>query len=148
MTASRDKLQKLIIDLLTDGKVVDVPVYGISMFPFFKPGTIVRVQIVSFKDIRLGDVIFFEANGKLILHRVVRKGEDWLQCKGDSMLKRDSVVNADQFMGMVVAWKTKRNFKSVASFSFRTYALGMVALHRMTGFFLWPLAVLWDRRNH
>lgn len=147
MNNSREKLQKVIMDLLKEGNVVEVPVYGISMFPFFMPGTIVRVRAASLKEVQLGDVIFFESRGKLILHRVVKKGVNGLQCKGDSLLNYDAAIDFGQFMGRVVAWKSKRGFKSVTSFSFRIYACGMVALHRMTGCLLWPLAVLWNKRN-
>lgn len=145
MNSKRKQLQGVILDLLSEGQVVEVPVFGISMFPFFMPGIVVRVKSVAFNDIQKGDVLFFESNDKLILHRVVRKKVGMVQCKGDSLIKHDSVIGSSSKVGVVIAWKRSGTFKSTRSFGFRLYAAIMVYLHRITGYLIWPFALVWNK---
>lgn len=145
MEPKKKQMQQVLMSLLADGQTIDVPVYGISMFPFFMPGIVVRVRSVAFADIRKGDVLFFESNGQLILHRVVRKGHDWFQCKGDSLLKHDSVIPSTAQVGVVVAWKRANVLRSTQLLRFRVYAAIMVALHRVTGYVIWPFALAWNK---
>lgn len=157
--SSRDKLQQVIISLLKEGQEVEVPVFGISMFPFLLPGTIVRVKPCRWEELRKGDIIFFESSPKIILHRVVRLSNSNLQCKGDSLLKPDSWIEPSEFLGRVegysrLAWGlnhglrigTKRSqWLSFNRFSFRLYAALMVGFWRLTGYILFPMAVLWQK---
>jgi hypothetical protein len=147
MESKKKQIQQVLLELIADGQTIDVPVYGISMFPFLMPGILVRVRLVAFADIRKGDVLFFESNGQLILHRVVRKGNDWFQCKGDSLRKHDSVIPSTAQVGVVVAWKRSKTFRSTQLMRFRCYAVIMVALHRVTGYVIWPFALIWNKWN-
>lgn len=145
MDDNRVKLQQVISALIKDGQVLEVPVFGISMFPFLMAGTVVRVQKCSIDKVKKGDVVFFESQPKIILHRVIKVGDGWIQCKGDSLLRLDSVIQQDQLMGRVVAYKRNRSFKSVNSLSFRLYGRFMVVLHPITGYLLFPLAIVWQK---
>jgi len=159
---SRQKLQQVIASLLIEGSEVEVPVYGISMFPFFLPGTIVRVRRCDWKELQKGDVIFFESSPKIILHRIIQKSAHQLRCKGDSLLRPDSWIEPSQFLGRVEAYSRRTeflctfrargvnpgfriNFLPVNRISFQLYAIIMVGFWRLTGFVLFPMAILWQK---
>jgi len=162
---SREKLQQVISSLLIEGSEVEVPVYGISMFPFFLPGTIVRVRRCDWNELQKGDIIFFESSPKIILHRIIQKTAHQLRCKGDSLLRPDSWIEPSQFLGRVEAYSRRTGFLriftaliargfnpgfrmeflSVHRISFRLYAMIMVGFWRLTGFVLFPMAILWQK---
>jgi len=156
--SSREKLQQVISSLLIEGSEVEVPVHGISMFPFFLPGTIVRVRRCDWKELQKGDIIFFESSPKIILHRIIQKTPHQLRCKGDSLLRPDSWIEPSKFLGRVEAYSRRKGFLrtfidrgfnpgflSVNRISFRLYAIIMVGFWRLTGFVLFPMAILWQK---
>jgi signal peptidase I len=163
--SSREKLQQVISSLLLEGIEVEVPVYGISMFPFLKPGCLVRVRRCGWEELKKGDIIFFESPPKIILHRIIQKSSHQLRCKGDGLLRPDSWIEPSQFLGRVEAYSRgtgflrtfiargvnpglRIEFLSVNRISFRLYAVLMVGFWHLTGFILFPLAILWQKFKH
>jgi hypothetical protein len=146
---SREKLQEVIASLLKEAKEVEVPVYGISMFPFLLPGAIVRVKQCRWEELQKGDIIFFESPPKIILHRIIKIKNEQLQCKGDSLLQPDSWIEPKQFLGRVEAYRYRnREFRPVNNFRFYFYARIMTGCWRFTGYLLFPLAVLWQKKSN
>lgn len=78
---------------------------GISMWPLFGQGTRIGVRPVTLRDLRPGDVIAFEQNGRTIAHRLLevttRDGEPALREKGDNNLF-SSWIQPHQVKGRVV----------------------------------------------
>ncbi len=63
---------------------MQVPVYGMSMFPILMPGDKVQVRRVGVQDMRVGQVLVFENQGQWVAHRLIAKQEDGkLITKGD-----------------------------------------------------------------
>lgn len=79
---------------------------GLSMAPFFREGQTVTVDCAPGEAIATGDVIVFEAPGRLCAHRVLarrnRDGEPCYVQKGDNQLTR-SIVAHGEVLGKVVA---------------------------------------------
>lgn len=65
-------LTKFIILPAATGTDVPVAVVeGKSMFPLLREGDVVFIKKVGSRDIKVGDIIVYEYNGKYIIHRVI-----------------------------------------------------------------------------
>jgi signal peptidase I len=136
-------LQQIIQQLVQDQKEIEIPVYGLSMFPFLLPGYLVRIKHVYFDDVKSGDIILFERIQKLVLHRVIRKKKDFIQTKGDSLTQWDKKIGRDDFIALVVAYKRKGVFKSTGSNSFIIVSKVMLMGQLVLGYFFHPLSLIW-----
>lgn len=80
-----------------------------SMHPTFSRGSIVIVQkITNSMDISIGDIIQYEAEGRMITHRVIAidtaddgSGNRIFTTKGDNSPSRDRPVSADHVFGII-----------------------------------------------
>ncbi|MGH9863966.1 MAG: hypothetical protein ACRD4H_00975, partial [Candidatus Acidiferrales bacterium] len=79
------------------------------MLPWFRPGDIIFLRKTDLREISRGDVIVFERNGRLCMHRVItlcashngKKSSAWFISKGDSVAEADEPVCAEEFRGRV-----------------------------------------------
>lgn len=84
-------------------------VSGKSMLPWFRPGDIVFVRKTETSQISRGNVIVFERNGCLFMHRVIRlinshNGDESsarLIAKGDARVFADAPIGAGELCGHV-----------------------------------------------
>ena len=84
-------------------------VAGKSMFPWFRPRDIVFVRRVDFKSLSRGDVVVFERNGRLCMHRVLSvritsdREPNGLSAitKGDAVADADAPISDREFRGKV-----------------------------------------------
>ena len=133
--------------LLKNQQFVDVPVYGLSMFPFFLPGDIVRVEKPN-KNLKKGDVIIFVWQGKLILHRLlsVNFEKNIFITKGDGLKNKDKPIKLDDIKAAVcIQHREKRKIR----FTNLSYVKMIIAtLSPISGFFFMPLAKLWNKIYH
>ena len=104
MTNNINAYRQWIDQLLAEGKTVNVPVHGMSMFPFLMPGDQVRIRRVGFDEMKPGQVLVFENNGQWIAHRLVRKDiqQKMLITKGDGLPRKDLPVTAGQAKGIII----------------------------------------------
>jgi hypothetical protein len=94
---------ELAASLLRSGLAVRLPVSGWSMRPLLRAVGVIRV-VPSAWPPRLGEVILYRlANGRLVVHRVVRRALDRVWTKGDACVTEDGPVAAAQFLGRVAA---------------------------------------------
>jgi signal peptidase len=81
-------------------------VLGSSMFPWLRPGDILWVCCTSFDRLSPGMVVLFAREGKLIVHRVIRKqataSGPALLTKGDCVPHTDAPVLPQEILGRVV----------------------------------------------
>ncbi|MCW3805978.1 S24/S26 family peptidase [Plebeiibacterium marinum] len=99
-----ENISYTFIELLNTGKEVDIPVYGMSMFPFFLPGDTVRVKKVAVQDLIKGDVVVFRGSLRLVAHRLLSwdKNNRRLFCKGDGLIYKDRPVVFNDYCGKVI----------------------------------------------
>lgn len=84
-------------------------VSGKSMFPWIRHGDIVFVRHAAMQNVVSGDVVVFERNGALCVHRVLSQNTDVtafisggaLITKGDATAHADAPVFADELRGRV-----------------------------------------------
>jgi signal peptidase I len=82
-------------------------VSGGSMTPWIRPGDFVFIRRIDFAKVTSGDVIVFQRNGLLVVHRIIRrlkaaaseKKLDMLITKGDASDGMDAPVSAEEYLG-------------------------------------------------
>jgi signal peptidase I len=89
-----------------------------SMFPWFRLGDLVFIRRCDFERVRAGDVVLFEHNGELLLHRAIRRIRNMgapgaevgtlLVTKGDARDTEDTPVSAREFLGRAIRIHRRR----------------------------------------
>jgi signal peptidase I len=103
VTTTINQYRQWIDQLLSQGKTVQVPVYGMSMFPILMPGDKVQVRRVGVQDMRVGQVLVFENQGQWVAHRLIAKQEDGkLITKGDGQPWKDNPVAPESAKGIII----------------------------------------------
>lgn len=102
--------------LLRSGRQVQFRAAGFSMHPTIQDGDLVRVASVSRDRIRVGTIVFYQAGGVPVVHRVVgiRKfaGRTLLTLRGDACASPDAPVEGHQILGKVLAIQRGERFLS------------------------------------
>jgi signal peptidase I len=137
------KVNTVLGSLLDEGHVIDVPVFGLSMFPSLLPGSVVRVAGVNPEHLQPGDVVFFERNGQLVLHRFIKRIGSTIHCKGDSLLQRDEPVDFVNVKGKLIAMVVNGQQRPVDRPIAKVYARLMVILVPVSGYLFFHLSHLW-----
>ncbi|MBN2165322.1 MAG: signal peptidase I [Marinilabiliaceae bacterium] len=140
---NKQKIQQLIKNFIDDGKIIDIPVFGLSMFPFFLPGTIVRIGATPFDQLKMGDVVLFKSDSKYVMHRLVKCNDNGLLTKGDSLPYYDSNITRDRYIGKVIAYYSGNKLKETTSVIFRIWALLMIGGQRYLGSILHFFSFIW-----
>ncbi|MDO4462781.1 MAG: hypothetical protein Q4C30_09895 [Bacteroidia bacterium] len=96
----------LVRKLFADGKVryYETISSGFSMFPTIWPKSDLKAEYVPLRDIKEGDIVIFQRGDRLVAHRVVKVGEEYLRSRGDSCLYLDEVVDASNYLCKVVSY--------------------------------------------
>jgi signal peptidase I len=95
--------------LRADGSVC-FRVLGASMFPWIRSGDLVFVRSFSYEQASRGDVVLYEREGRLFVHRVIKsavvgtgaKPSGALITKGDALDGEDEAVTRAEFLGRVI----------------------------------------------
>ena len=92
------------IALLQKEHYVDVPVYGLSMFPFYLPGDVVRVEKADSNNLKKGNVIVFTNNKQLVAHRLLKYDakNGAVLAKGDGLIARDRLLSEQNVHAVVI----------------------------------------------
>jgi phage repressor protein C with HTH and peptisase S24 domain len=100
--AFQAKIGQLSVELLAAGRALTVRVRGYSMFPWLRPGDLVRVEPVDPANLHPGDVILFRAGNMAIAHRLLRWKDGLLIIKGDAAPCQDAPLSPAEVIGRVV----------------------------------------------
>lgn len=116
-------------EILRKGNLLRIPTVGSSMHPVSRSGDIITVRPTRVGGISAGDVIVYKAGRRMVAHRLVSKRKEnnrvVLICQGDTFMRPDPPIQADQVLGKVVA--VSRNGRTVRLDT---------AKSRLIGFFL------------
>lgn len=74
-------------------------VNGWSMLPTIWPGDTLVIRTPD--EVRTGDIVLFERDGRLFVHRVIAGGDAEIRTRGDAMPHADAPVPHDQLLGRV-----------------------------------------------
>jgi hypothetical protein len=99
----------LLKGAMTGGCPVRVKIAGGSMWPFLKDGQEVDVCGKSMEDVRPGDIVLAQIDGRVICHRVFSKKRGILTTKADALPVCDPYrIGPQEYLGKVVALSTGR----------------------------------------
>ncbi|MHB8997808.1 MAG: signal peptidase I [Armatimonadota bacterium] len=120
MKAATADYLTLLEELITEGTAITMRVRGSSMLPAIANGAVVRLQPLSEKAVRLGEVVAIrDSKGKMLCHRVVRvyrwKDQTWVQTWGDICPEPDVAVPVSSVIGTVTAIVEDESERPVAS---------------------------------
>ena len=91
-------------DLRHRGQGFALRVWGRSMLPTIRPGTVVEVEPCGPAELRVGDVALVRGGDRVVIaHRVVSIGAGGFVTRGDWHLRDDPESSWDDLLGRVVA---------------------------------------------
>lgn len=114
----QQELNKHLLDfaeaLLEDNHQLSFFMRGNSMYPTLKAGDVGIVEKCSAADIKIGDIIVFKQNRKLIAHRLISINAEnethFFVAKGDKNLQPDKPFTVKELVGKVCSFQ-RRNKK-------------------------------------
>lgn len=99
-------------------KTLILSIRGTSMSPLLKENDLIKIKYVLPKELRLGDLITYYNNEKLITHRyfgkIGKNGQKRLIEKGDNSFF--SIMPENQMIGRVIAVKRNNHFISLSDY--------------------------------
>jgi hypothetical protein len=108
--AGQDLAIAVVVEKLRAGKPVPLRITGHSMYPFLVPGEWVLIEPCATESLRPGDLIAFERDGRLILHRLLCVGAENVVEKGDNGLQ-EGVVEQGKILGRATAVLGRRKIR-------------------------------------
>ena len=101
---SAEALLPFLIELLSEGKTVNMTVTGNSMLPLFRSG-IDSVILARPETIRKFDIVLYvQTSGKAILHRVVKCRRTGYMIVGDNQIELDGPIDRHQIKAVVTGF--------------------------------------------
>ena len=113
LTAAPAEKQYLLAEVLRASGSARLRVTGSSMLPTIWPGDVAVLERADIASLRAGDLILFQEDSRLYLHRIVALGPDGdgFVTRGDAMPQADPVVRAEQILAKASA--VERNGESI-----------------------------------
>jgi len=132
---------ELLVAVLDRGVPFRFKAKGFSMSPFVKDGDVITVISLRNSLPRLGDVVAFRhpVSERLVVHRVVRVGQDGCLIRGDAVPEGDGLVPMANIVGRVS--RVERNGRPVRLGMGPERAL--VAFVTRSGLFLHVIIPFW-----
>jgi len=114
---------ELVCDSVRQHGSVRIRVQGSSMLPSLRPGDEVNLQSIPLSTIKIGDIIAYQRDGRLFVHRVIANDPaGQLLTRGDTLLQADAPVSGDELLGVIEA-----AFRDGKKIDYRATAAGRVA---------------------
>ncbi len=105
VTGAEEEMEKKIdiLELLKEGKTIQLKPQGYSMHPLFVPGRDEAVlRPVRNEDIRRGEVLLFRGDRDLLtLHRVWKVKKDGVYFVGDNQVKVEGPIQREQIYAVM-----------------------------------------------
>ena len=89
----------LAAEVLRGGGQLRLRVHGESMLPTLGPRDVVHVASCTFDDLRPGEIVLAQREGRLFLHRFVARHADAFLLQGDSMPAPDPLFATSSLLG-------------------------------------------------
>lgn len=96
----------LIIELLRGGEPVRFRARGGSMWPAIPGGSLVEVTPEAPRS--AGELVAFEREGRVVIHRALRITEEGIVAQGDALENADGVVPAERVLGTARVLERRR----------------------------------------
>ncbi|MFA6581627.1 MAG: signal peptidase I [Paludibacter sp.] len=106
-----NQLLDFAVALLDDNHSLSIRMQGYSMYPTLRIGDIGQVEKCSPDDLRIGDIVVFKSNNKLIAHRLIniinRDGIQLFITNGDKNYHKDPPFTSEALVGKLSSFKRK-----------------------------------------
>jgi hypothetical protein len=89
----------LIIELLRSGERVRFRARGSSMWPALPGGSLLEVTPCAGRTPRAGELVAFERDGSVVVHRMLRATAQGLELRGDALERSDGSVGFERVLG-------------------------------------------------
>jgi signal peptidase I len=122
-------------------------VSGGSMVPWIRTGDFVFIRRFDFAKISAGDVIVFQRNGLVVVHRAIRringavseKAASLLITKGDASDELDAPISAAEFLGRATRIHRGRRHIDLESFTQKLIGRLLARISRLSRVIYLPL---------
>lgn len=89
---------------MTDDDLLFFKTSGFSMRPFLKEGEKLVIKKTAAKDLRIGDIILYRLDNRLVCHRLIKKTKGYsIYTRGDNCDKSDGPISQDAVLGAAIA---------------------------------------------
>lgn len=103
------------LQLMEEKGKIHLRLSGFSMYPFLKEGDVALIKKEDISTLKIGDVIVFKQEQKMIAHRLMeikKIGNQYeLITKGDTSKKNDPLFSEHSYVGKIISFH--RNEKNV-----------------------------------
>lgn len=126
MRVKIDTIFPMIKELLYSNKSIRITVTGMSMYPFLREGIdSVEFSNKSYSDIHIGDIVLIRRkSGEYILHRLLRKSQNYFFIIGDAQQWIEGPLSPDQIVGVVnTVWRKDKKILCSNSLLWKTLTL-------------------------
>jgi hypothetical protein len=105
-------------ELIDAGQTISFIARGSSMWPAMPDGARLRLEPSGGK-LRCGDVVCLVSRaGGVLVHRLVHRGETWVQTQGDAVVGPDEQVESRAVLGVVRAQADTPTLRKCAGLAF------------------------------
>jgi signal peptidase len=98
--------RSIAIEVLRSTGKLQLRVTGTSMLPTLWPGDLLSIQSKHVEPVQPGEVVLFQRENRLFIHRVVRsfavKGQHLFITRGDCMPQTDPAITEQHVLGKVM----------------------------------------------
>ena len=112
---------------LLEGREIDVPTVGSSMWPRLKSGDVVRVAPIPADGPRVGNIVLVARDGGYVLHRVIRLTGNTVLTRGDNQPCPDTPVRPVAVLGVAIARERSGRSVRLGRFGQRSAAWSTLA---------------------
>ena len=91
----------VVRDILLEGENVTVAVNGQSMLPFFISGSAVTLRPITTEDYKKYAVVFADAGGRFVIHRIINIDGDKVTLLGDGNIYGTETMPKDRVYGVI-----------------------------------------------
>lgn len=119
-----------ILELLKEGKTVQIKPQGYSMYPLFVPGRDSAIIVKAQTDkLKRGDVVLYRRDeGMIVLHRIWKIKKEGVYLIGDNQSQIEGPLRMDQIKGVLAAFIRKGKTTRVDNLFYRTVSAVWLAL--------------------
>lgn len=91
----------IVRDILLEGQNVTVAVNGQSMLPFFRSGSTVTLRPISEEDFKKYAVVFADAGGRFVIHRIIAIDGEMVTLLGDGNIYGTETMPKSKVYGAI-----------------------------------------------
>lgn len=99
---SNEILLGSVVELIQNGRQVKINISGSSMQPFLSDGDVILLDNIKLEHIKIGTVILGKYNGAYVLHRVIKKSENFVFIAGDNNLSQIEKIEANDVLAIAI----------------------------------------------